>query len=525
MKKYIMAIDGGTTGIRAIIFNHEGNIVSRGYTELSQVFPRPGWCEQSGEDVWKKCKEVMKTSLKNGKINANEIESIGIATQRSTNLLWDRQTGKPVYNAITWQDSRAAELCKEMDRKMKMRAIRGLGKATKNLSEVWGGIRRTTSGARLITTSDLLFTPASSLAHTRWILDNIDKAREKARKGDLVCGTMDTWLIWNLTNGKTYATDFSNASATGMFDPFTLRWSNLVLDLFDISEDILPEVRETSGDFGSVDKSVIGVEIPIRSAVADQQSALFAEGCFNPGDVKCTHGTGSFIDMNVGHRPPASLHKLLPLIAWKLDGKVTYMLEGMINTTGSSIKWLRDNLAIIKNVEESEKMAKAVEDACGVYFVPAFTGLSSPYWDPHACGIVVGLSRKTMKEHIVRSALEGIVYRCKDVLIAMNIDSGLNISSLKVDGGASRNNFLLQFMADMLNVKVERSKILEGTALGAAYLAGLASGYWESKDEIIKRRKVDRIFEPCMDEKKRHRLYEGWKEAIERSFRWENHSL
>jgi len=525
MKKYIMTIDEGTTGIRAIIFNHDGNIVSRGYTEVSQIFPRSGWCEQSGEDVWKKCKEVMKASLRNEEINANEIESIGIATQRSTNLLWDRQTGKPVYNAITWQDSRASEMCKEMDRKMKMRVIRGLGKFTKETSKIFKVIRKTNSGARLISTSGLSFTPASSLSHIRWILDNVDQAKERARKGDIVCGTMDTWLIWNLTSGKVHATDFSNASATGMFDPFTLKWSGSMLDLFNIPRSILPEVRDTSGDFGIVDKSVIGVEIPIQSAVADQQSALFAEGCFNPGDVKCTHGTGSFIDMNVGHRPPASLHKLLPLIAWKINGKVTYMLEGMVNTTGSSIQWLRDNLTIIKNVEDSEKMAETFEDTCGVYFVPAFTGLSSPYWDPHACGIVVGLSRKTKKEHLVRSALEGIVYRCKDVLIAMEIDSDLSISSLKADGGASRNNFLLQFMADVLNIKVERSKILEGTALGAAYLAGLASGYWESKDEIIKGRKVDKIFEPSMDEEKRRRLYKGWKEAIERSFSWEDHSL
>ncbi|MEA2053504.1 MAG: FGGY family carbohydrate kinase [Candidatus Thermoplasmatota archaeon] len=524
MNKYIMAIDEGTTGVRAIIFDRDSNIVSHAYEEIPQIFPRPGWCEQEGEEIWKKCISVMKTAMGSKDIKANNIEAIGITTQRSTNLLWDKKSGKPVYNAITWHDTRTADICREMDGKGKMRVVRSLGHFTKGVSKLWDGIRMTGTGALLITASNLSFTPASALAHTHWLLDNVEGVKKKALRGEILCGTMDTWLIWKLTNGKIHATDFSNASSTGMFDSFSLKWSKMFLETFDIPTDILPEVKETAGDFGIVDKKILGVEVPIRSAVADQQSALFTEGCFNPGEVKCTNGTGSFIDMNVGSRPPASLHKLLPLIAWGIDGRVTYMLEGMINTTGSAVQWLKDNLGIIQNVEDSDDMASAVDGTEGVYFVPAFTGLSSPYWDPHACGIAVGLSRKTRKEHIVRAVLEGIVYRCKDILMSMETDSALKIASIKADGGASNNNFLLQFTADMLDIRVERPKILDGTALGAAYLAGLASDYWQSKDEVIEKRKIDRVFEPHMSEEKRDILYEGWKQAIKRSFKWRGYS-
>ncbi|MEA2055647.1 MAG: FGGY family carbohydrate kinase [Candidatus Thermoplasmatota archaeon] len=520
MKKYIMAIDEGTTGIRAIIFDHDTNVVSQSYKELTQIFPHLGWCEQSGDEIWKKCKEVMKDSLKKGKITADKIEAIGISSQRSTNLLWDKTNGKSVYNAITWHDTRTADLCKSMDNAGKMRAIRGIGKTAKALSKLVPGIRKTTPGARLITISEFSFPTVSSLAHTRWILDNVDKAKEVQKKENLLCGTMDTWLIWKLTNGKKHATDFSNASSTGMFDSFELKWSELFLDLFGVQADILPEILDTNSNFGCVDKKIIGKEIPIYSAVADQQSSLFASGCFKSGDVKCANGTGSFIDMNVGHKAPASLHKLLPLIAWRINGQTSYMLEGMINTTGSAIQWLKDSLDIIEKVEDTEKLAKSVKDTSGVYFVPAFTGLSSPYWDPHACGIVVGLNRQTGKEHIVRSALEGIVYRCKDVLNIMESDTNLKIASLKADGGASKNNFLLQFMADMLNITVERPKMLDGTALGAAYLAGLGCGFWETTDELISKRKIDKVFKPNLKDEERQRLYKGWKRAIDRSFMW-----
>lgn len=517
--KYIMAIDAGTTGIRAIIFDHDCNIVSQAYEEISQIFPQPRWHEQDAEEIWRKCVDVMKKAINEGAIKAKNIEAIGITTQRSTNLLW-RRDGKPIYNAITWQDTRTAEICKKMDRKGKIVLARGIGNIVKNAAKLFKGIRRTKTGAKLITASSISFSPASSLAHTKWILDNVKEAKRKAAKGEILFGTIDTWLVWKLTGGKIHATDFSNAGATGMFDIFALRWNKIFLDIFDIPHEILPEIRETAGDFGTIDKKILGAEIPIRSVVADQQAALFAEGCFNAGDIKCTHGTGSFIDMNIGNTPPASLHKLLPFIAWKIDGKVTYMLEGMANTTGAAIQWLKDNLGIIKNPEETEKMAYSVDDTGGVYFVPAFTGLSSPYWDPHACGMVIGLGRKTRKEHIVRAVLEGIVYRCKDIMHAMESDTGLRIASIKAHGGASRNNFLLQFMADMLDVRVERPKILDVTALGSAFLAGLAADYWQSKEEVIEKRKVDRVFEPSMDEEKREKLYDGWRKAVERASEW-----
>ena len=521
MNKYIMAVDDGTTGIRAIIFDKNADIVAQSYEKVSQYFPHPGWCEQDGNEVWEKCLLVMKKVLQSSKINPDQISAIGVSSQRSSNLLCDKTSGKPVYNVITWQDTRTADICSQKDNAFKMKSIRAVGKFTKAISSVAKGIRKTTSGARLITTATLSFPTASSLAHTRWMLDNVGKAKEIMKKGNLLTGTIDTWLIWNLTGGKVHATDYSNASSTGMFDSFKLQWSNFFLDLFDVSSEILPEVFETNGDYGFTGKELLGSEVPIRCSVADQQSALFAEGCIHPGDVKLTNGTGSFIDMNVGYKPAPSLHKLIPLVAWRINNRTSYMLEGMVNTTGSAVQWLKENLSIIDDEDDTEKMANKVEDTGGAYFVPAFTGLSSPYWDPHASGIVIGLNRRTTKDHIVRAALEGIVYRCKDVLQAIEKSSGIHISSIKADGGASKNNFLLQFMADMLDVSVERPVMLDGTALGAAYFAGLGSGYWETVDDLLKTRKLDKTFTPMMKEEKRKQLYSGWKEAVNRSLMWQ----
>ena len=517
MKKYIMAIDDGTTGIRALIFDEDANLVSRAYRAVDQIFPRPGWCEQDAMEVWKKCVEVMKKALSSADIDAKSIEAVGITTQRSTNLMWDEK-GKPVYNAITWHDTRTAEMCNKMNRDRKMMAMRGIGKIFKGLSHMAPSMRRRVATARLITAADISFTPVPSLPKVRWVLDNVEGARKKAEKGQLMFGTMDTWLLWNLTGGRQHATDFSNVSATSMYDTFKLQWSSIFLDIFDIPEEILPEVRETAGDYGVMDKNILGEEIPITSMVADQQSSLFAQGCFNEGEIKCTHGTGSFMDMNVGDKPAASVHRLLPMIAWRINKKTHYLLEGMINTTGAAVEWLKENFGVIDSVEESEKIAFSTE-AEGVYFVPAFTGLSSPYWDAHASGVVIGLCRRTRKEHIVRAVLEGIVYRCRDVVEAMQTDAGVEIKSIKADGGASRNNFLLQFMADMLNVKVERPKMLDATGLGAAFLAGIARDYWK-EDELLEKRKVDKVFEPKMDEEKRERLYNGWKKAVERALKW-----
>ena len=515
---YILVIDAGTTGIRSIIFDKETTIISQAYSEIPQIYPEPGWSEQDPDVIWEKCVEVIKESLKKGKVNAENIEAIGITNQRSTSLLWDKKTGKPVYNAITWQDTRTAAICKKMGNTFKMRFLRGIGSVVKVLSRVLPFVRKSKFGKLLITVSTLSFSPATSLAHIKWVLDTIEGTREKADRGELLAGTIDTWLIWKLTHGKVHATDFSNASATNMFDTFKLQWSSLFLDLFGIPESILPVVKETSDDYGNTD--IFGGSIPITCAVADQQSALFAETCFSPGDVKCTHGTGTFIDMNVGDTPSVSFHKLIPLIGWCLNGKVTYMLEGYLATTGSAVQWLCDGLQIVKEPCDTEAMAQQVSDTGGVYVVPAFQGLTSPYWDALARGTVVGLTRSTRKEHIIRATLEAIVYRCKDVLMAMETDSGVRIKTIKADGNASQNNFLLQFMADLLDVEIERPRLLEATCLGAAFFAGLKVGYWTSKDNIKMYRKIDKTFNPKMDSKERELRYRKWKKAVERSFKW-----
>ena len=517
---YILVIDEGTTGVRSLVFDRETNIISQAYTEIPQIYPQSGWTEQDPEVIWERSIKVVKESLEKGNLTSENIKAIGITNQRSTSLLWDKKTGKPVYNAITWQDTRAAELCRKMDKTLKMRFLRGLGSVAKSLSGVVKPIRTSKLGKLLITVSTLSFNPATSLAHIGWVLTNVEGVKERAERGELLAGTIDTWLIWKLTGGKVHATDFSNASATNMFDTFKLQWSSLFLDLFGIPESILPEVRESSGDFGATDSEIFGSPVPITGVCADQQSALFAETCFNPGDIKCTHGTGTFIDMNVGGEPVASLHKLVPLIAWSLNGEVTYMLEGYLATTGCAIQWLCDGLHIITEPSETDAMAGSVEDTGGIYVVPAFQGLTSPYWDPLARGIVIGLTRGTQKEHVVRAMLEAIVYRCKDVMMAMEEDSGVEITEIKADGNASQNNFLLQFMADLLDVEIERPQLLEATALGAAYFAGLNVGYWKSKEDIVNYRKVDKTFQPKMEKPERERRYAKWKEAVKRSFAW-----
>ena len=515
-----MAIDCGTTGIRSIIFSHDATIQSQAYESLTQIIPHPGWGELNPSEIWDKCQTVMKQSLKTKKISPKDIAAVGLTAQRSTNLLWDKTTGKPVYNAITWQDTRTAELNANIDKTTKMRFIRGLGKTTKSFSKLIPAIKKTTSGARLITAATLTFPTASSLGHTRWILDNVQKAHDKLTHHTLLFGTIDTWILWNLTKRQHHVTDYSCASSTGMFDTFKFQWSDLFLDLFNIPKEILPEIKDTSADYGQIHPDILGKEIPIGSAVADQQSSLFADGCFNPGDIKATNGTGTFIDMNVGTHPPASMHKLLPLIAWRLNGTTTYMLEGMINTTGSAIQWIKDNLGLIKDIDETNTLAQSVPDTSGVYFVPAFTGLSSPYWDPHASGIVIGLNRKTQKAHLIRAALEGIIYRCTDVTEAMKQDTSLPINTITADGGASKNDFLLQFLADMLNSEVHRPKILDSTALGAAFLAGLAIDYWSTPEEIKEKRVMDTIFTPQITHEKRQQLYKKWQQAIQRSVHW-----
>lgn len=518
-RKYILVNDVGTTGARALVFDREAKVVSEAYAELPQVFPKPGWTEQDPEVMYDKCREVTREALEKAGVKPVEVTAMGIATQRATSLLWDRKTGEPVYNAITWQDTRMSDRCEEINHSLFFNLLHVVGGGYQRLAALSEGLRRNSLGKMLITAAHFTVTPAMSSAHTRWVLDNVEGAQAKAEAGDLLFGTVDTWLVWRYTGGTVHATDFSNISATGLYDPFSMEWSSLLMKPFGLPGDvILPEIRETSGDFGTTD--VFGDAIPIRCVVADQQAALFGEACFQRGSVKCTNGTGSFVDMNTGDEPMASIHKMTPLIAWKMEGKTTYMMEGIISSAGSSVQFLRDNLQIIKEAGESEELAFCVEDCGGVYVVPAFTGLTAPYWDPYARGTVIGLTRATSKEQIVRATLESIAYQCKDVVEAMEKDTGIKVKEIKADGGASRNDFLLQFLADILDVEVERPEMLEATALGAAFFAGIAAGYWRYPEDILRIRRVDKRFSPGMDEGMRDSLYEGWKKAVVRSSHW-----
>ncbi|MEJ5185799.1 MAG: FGGY-family carbohydrate kinase [Candidatus Geothermincolales bacterium] len=518
-RRLILVNDVGTTGVRAVIFDGRAEALVEEYEEIEQVYPRPGWTEQDPELLFELCVEVSRRAMDRLGITPGGLSAMGIATQRATSLIWDGETGKPFYNAITWQDTRMADFCSGVNRSPLFRLLHGLGGLYRGLALLSPALRRPMLGKLLITAANFRVTPAQSSAHARWILDNVPEAREAEARGKALFGTLDTWLLWKYTGGKVHATDYSNVSATGMFDPFGMRWSPLLLRPFRLPGRLrLPEIRETSGDFGHTE--VFGEPVPIRCVVADQQAALFAEACFHPGDVKCTNGTGTFIDMNTGEEPMASTHHLTPMIAWRVGGRTTYMLEGFVSSSGASVQWLRDNLGIISDLSESEEMACRAGDCGGVYVVPAFTGLTAPYWDPYARGTVIGLTRSTTREQVVRATLESIAYQCRDVVEAMERDSGVKVTKIIADGGASRNDFLLQFMADIMDVRVERPGMLEATALGAAYLAGLASGVWDSLEEVAKTRKIERVFTPTMSEERRQSLYRGWKKAVERACHW-----
>lgn len=518
-ERYILVNDVGTTGTRAILYDLETNVVAEAYSELPQLFPKPGWTEQDPSGIYEKCLEVTVEAFDKAGIGPEQVSAMGIATQRATSMLWDRKTGEPVYNAITWQDTRMSDECERINRSAFFRFLHLLGGGYQRAAALSDKLKRNVVGKMLITVAHFTVTPAMSSAHARWTLDNVEGAREKAAAGDLLFGTLDSWLVWNFTKGKVHATDFSNISATGMYDPYGMRWSPQLMKAFGLPAGLaLPEIRETSGDFGVTE--AFGEPVPIKCVVADQQAALFGEACFEPGSVKCTNGTGTFVDMNTGGEPVASIHKLTPLIAWQMDGETTYMLEGIISSAGSSIQFLRDNLQIIKEAAESEELALSCEDSCGVYLVPAFTGLSAPYWDPYARGTVIGLTRGTTKEQIVRATLESIAYQCKDVVEAMEKDTGIAVSGIKADGGASRNDFLLQFLSDILDTAVERPEILEATALGAAYFTGIAAGHWKFPEDIIRIHRVEKRFEPRMSAPERESLYTGWKKAVGRSQQW-----
>lgn len=496
VKKYVMALDQGTTSSRAIIFNHEGEIIQVAQKEFTQYYPKPGWVEHDPMEIWGTQSGVLREVLETAGIRPDEIAAIGITNQRETTVVWDKNTGKPIYNAIVWQCRRTANICDELK--------------AKGLEDY---IRENTG---------LVIDAYFSGTKIKWILDNVEGAREKAEKGELLFGNMDTWLIWNLTRGKVHVTDYSNASRTMIYNIKELKWDEKMLEELGIPAAMLPEVRPSSEIYGVTDPQTLGgAKIPISGIAGDQQAALFGQACFEPGMAKNTYGTGCFMLMNTGEEAVTSKNGLLTTIAWGVDGMVEYALEGSIFVAGAVIQWLRDELHLITHAKDSEYFASQEKDNNGVYLVPAFVGLGAPYWDMYARGTIVGLTRGANKNHIIRAALESIAYQTRDVLEAMQEDSGIDLQDLRVDGGAVANNFLMQFQSDILGVPVHRPEIIETTALGAAYLAGLAVGFWSDKEEITKRWSVDRVFETEMEDEEREKLYKGWKKAVERSHKWE----
>lgn len=487
--KYILAIDQGTTSSRAIIFNQQGEIVTIAQREFEQFFPKPGWVEHDANEIWTSVITCMAEALRKADIRANQIEGIGITNQRETTVVWDKHTGKPIYRAIVWQSRQTDDICKQL------------------IEQGYEDTFRQKTG--------LLIDAYFSGTKVKWILDHVEGAHEKAEKGELLFGTIDTWLVYKLSGGKAHVTDYSNASRTLMFNIYDLKWDDELLEILTVPKSMLPEVRESSEVYATtVNYHFFGYEVPIAGIAGDQQAALFGQACFEPGMAKNTYGTGCFMLMNTGEKGVASKHGLLTTLAWGLDGKVEYALEGSVFIAGSAVQWLRDGLQLISSAPESEELATKVASTDGVYVVPAFVGLGTPYWDTDARGAVFGLTRGTRKEHFVRATLESLAYQTKDVLESMIADSNINLKSLRVDGGMVKNNFLMQFQSDMLDVPVERPKIQETTALGAAYLAGIAVGYWESKEEIAELWQKERTFEPNCNEKERNKLYDGWKKAV-----------
>lgn len=488
MDKYIMALDLGTTSCRCIIFDKNGRICSAAQKEFTQYFPQPGWVEHDAEEIWATQTGLMYEAMSKIDITINEIAGIGITNQRETTVLWDKETGRPVHKAIVWQCRRTAGYCDELKK---------LGMAE---------FFRSKTGLVL----DAYF----SATKLRWLLDNVSDARERAEKGKLLFGTVDSWIIWKLTGGKVHVTDYSNASRTMLFNIHILKWDEEILRVLKIPQQILPEVKPSSHVYGYTDSKLFGREVPIAGAGGDQQCALFGQTCFERGEVKNTYGTGGFMLMNTGTAPVNSHNGLVTTIAWGVDDKVEYALEGSIFVAGAAVQWLRDELGLIRDAAESEVLAKSVPDANGCYVVPAFVGLGAPYWDQYARGAIVGLTRGVNRNHIVRATLESIAYQVNDVLMAMQEDSGMPITSLRVDGGACDNDFLMQFQADILNTSVVRPYCIETTAMGAAYLAGLAVGYWRSKEEILANHVIAAEFKPQMGQAKRESLLQGWHNAV-----------
>lgn len=495
MKKYVLALDQGTTSSRAILFDNYGNIVQTSQKEFQQHFPKPGWVEHEATEIWRTQLETARNVLLYTDTKPSEIAAIGITNQRETTVVWDKKTGKPIYNAIVWQDRRTASICDQLK------------------NDGYEDYVRENTG--------LVIDAYFSGTKIKWILDNVEGARAKAEKGDLLFGTIDTWLVWKLTDGKCHVTDYSNASRTLLFNIRTLKWDDKMLEALNIPKSMLPEVKNSSEVYGETEASLLGgAAIPIAGIAGDQQAALFGQACFEKGMAKNTYGTGCFMLMNTGEEFVKSKSGLLTTLAWGIDGKVEYALEGSVFIAGAAIQWLRDGLQIIENAPDSELFAEKTEDTGGVYVVPAFAGLGAPYWDMYARGAVFGLTRGTTKEHFIRATLESLAYQTKDVLLAMQKDAGIDLQTLRVDGGACANNLLMQFQADILNTPVERPKVIETTALGAAYLAGIAVGFYR-KEDIAENWQIDQRFDSKMEESKRKKLYSGWLKAIERTKGWE----
>lgn len=494
MTKYVMALDAGTTSNRCILFNQQGQICSVSQRAFTQYFPKPGWVEHDADEIWASMLGVAVEALNKIGATAKDIAAIGITNQRETTIVWDKETGKPIYNAIVWQCRRTSEYCDSLKEK-------GL---TESFREKTG----------------LVIDAYFSGTKLKWILDNVEGAREKAAKGELLFGTVDTWLIWKLSGGKIHVTDYSNASRTMLFNINTLQWDKDILNELNIPENLLPEVKESSCVYGHSDPVFFGEPIAIAGAAGDQQAALFGQTCFNAGEAKNTYGTGCFLLLNTGNKPVLSKNGLVTTIAWGLNGKINYALEGSIFVAGAAIQWLRDELRIIDSSADSEYMASKVKDTNGCYVVPAFTGLGAPHWDQYARGTIVGITRGVNKSHIIRATLESLAFQTHDVISAMKADSGIELKSLKVDGGASANSMLMQIQADIINAPVLRPSCVETTAMGAAYLAGLAVGYWTSKEDVIQNWQIDKAFKPSITDQEREQKLKGWNKALKYAHGW-----
>ncbi len=496
-KKYVLALDSGTTSCRAILFDHAGNIASLAQQEFPQIFPKPGWVEHNPMDIWNTQLTVTQQALTQANVSSDEVAAIGITNQRETTVVWEKATGKPITNAIVWQDRRTAGFCDELK-------ARGLTEYVRD-------------------NTGLVIDSYFSGTKIRWVLDNIPGARAKAEKGELLFGTVDTWLIWNLTGGRVHVTDYSNASRTMLFNIKCADWDERLLHEVGVPCAMLPRLRPSSEIYGMSDEALFGAQIPVASSAGDQQAALFGQACFKPGMVKATYGTGGSLLMNTADTPIPSESGMLTTVAWGLNDKVEYALEGLLFVVGASVQWLRDELGIIQDSADTEYFAQKVKDTNGVYVVPAFVGLSAPYWDQYARGAIMGLTRGANRNHLIRATLESIAYQIRDVIECMEHDSGITNNELKVDGGAARNNFLMQFQSDLLGVPVLRPKIVETTARGAAFLAGLATGFWKDQAELVDTFELDRRFEPEIDQDQRDKLYAGWKKAVGRVRDWEEH--